>query len=49
MDTDGRVIRFDSLSKVISPGMRVGWVSAPQDFIDKCVKADRFVHSAYIS
>lgn len=30
----GRVIRFDSLSKVISPGMRLGFVSGPKRFID---------------
>lgn len=35
MDTDGRVLRFDSLSKFISPGTRVGWVSGPSDFIAK--------------
>ena len=33
----GRVIRFDSLSKVLSSGMRVGFVSAPQPFIDAIV------------
>ena len=37
LDTDGRVLRFDSLSKVISPGMRLGWISGPSDFIEKYV------------
>lgn len=37
MDVDGRVIRFDSLSKFIAPGMRVGWVVAAPDFIQKYV------------
>jgi DNA-binding transcriptional MocR family regulator len=27
--------RFDSLSKFVAPGMRLGWVSGPTDFIDK--------------
>jgi len=35
MDTDGRVIRMDSLSKFICPGMRLGWVSAPAAFTEK--------------
>jgi aromatic amino acid aminotransferase I len=35
LDTDGRVIRFDSLSKFVAPGMRLGWVSGPRDFTDK--------------
>ncbi|KAI1796868.1 PLP-dependent transferase [Ganoderma leucocontextum] len=30
----GRVIRFDSLSKVLSAGMRIGFLSAPQAIID---------------
>ncbi len=25
LDVDGRVIRLDSLSKIIAPGMRLGW------------------------
>lgn len=37
MDVDGRVIRFDSVSKFIAPGMRVGWVVAAPDFIAKYV------------
>ena len=27
MDTDGRVLRFDSFSKVLSSGIRLGWVT----------------------
>lgn len=37
MDTDGRVIRFDSLSKFIAPGARIGWVSAHPDFVQKYI------------
>lgn len=29
MDTDGRVIRFDSFSKVLSAGIRLGFMTAP--------------------
>jgi kynurenine/2-aminoadipate aminotransferase len=28
-DTDGRVIRVDTLAKCIAPGLRLGWISAP--------------------
>lgn len=35
MDTDGRVVRMDSFSKVISPGVRLGWITAPQQIIDQ--------------
>jgi aromatic amino acid aminotransferase I len=34
MDTDGRVMRLDSFSKVISPGSRLGWITASQQLID---------------
>jgi aromatic amino acid aminotransferase I / 2-aminoadipate transaminase len=37
IDVDGRVIRIDTVSKIISPGMRLGWVTGPPDFIDKYV------------
>ncbi|KAF2786405.1 aromatic amino acid aminotransferase 1 [Melanomma pulvis-pyrius CBS 109.77] len=33
MDTDGRVVRLDSFSKVISPGSRVGWVTASEQLL----------------
>ncbi|TBU41945.1 PLP-dependent transferase [Dichomitus squalens] len=33
----GRVVRFDSLSKVLSSGMRIGFISAPQPIIDAVV------------
>ncbi len=35
LDEDGRVLRLDSLSKFMAPGMRVGWITAPEDFISK--------------
>jgi len=33
MDMDGRVIRFDSLSKVLSSGMRLGWATGPKELM----------------
>jgi len=35
MDTDGRVMRLDSFSKVIAPGSRLGWVTAPAQLIER--------------
>lgn len=35
LDTDGRVLRLDSLSKLVAPGMRMGWISGPSAFIEK--------------
>ncbi|CAF3771015.1 unnamed protein product [Rotaria sp. Silwood1] len=37
IDTDGRVIRLDSMSKVLSPGMRLGFVTAPIPLWQKIV------------
>jgi 2-aminoadipate transaminase len=33
MDTEGRVLHVGSLSKVVAPGMRVGWIAGKQAFI----------------
>jgi aromatic amino acid aminotransferase I len=35
LDVDGRVLRFDSFSKVIAPGSRVGWITASEQIIDR--------------
>ncbi|WYZ43217.1 hypothetical protein EsH8_VI_000916 [Colletotrichum jinshuiense] len=35
IDVDGRVIRMDSFSKVISPGSRIGWITAPQAITER--------------
>ncbi|KAF0853145.1 mitochondrial lysine biosynthesis alpha-ketoadipate glutamate aminotransferase [Andalucia godoyi] len=35
MDVDGRVLRFDSLSKVLSSGIRIGWVSGPKPLVER--------------
>eukprot|EP00475_Leptophrys_vorax_P009916 TRINITY_DN16609_c0_g2_i2.p1 TRINITY_DN16609_c0_g2~~TRINITY_DN16609_c0_g2_i2.p1 ORF type:complete len:317 (-),score=55.73 TRINITY_DN16609_c0_g2_i2:377-1327(-) len=34
IDVDGRVLRFDSFSKVLSSGMRIGWVSGPPALVN---------------
>eukprot|EP01060_Flectonema_neradi_P034183 TRINITY_DN5933_c0_g1_i1.p1 TRINITY_DN5933_c0_g1~~TRINITY_DN5933_c0_g1_i1.p1 ORF type:complete len:421 (+),score=102.62 TRINITY_DN5933_c0_g1_i1:53-1315(+) len=39
MDVDGRVLRFDSFSKVLSSGMRIGFMTAPPAFI-KAIEFD---------
>jgi kynurenine/2-aminoadipate aminotransferase len=35
LDTDGRVIRFDSLSKLISSGIRIGFATGPPKLIER--------------
>lgn len=35
LDIDGRVIRIDSFSKVICPGSRLGWLTAPQQIVER--------------
>ena len=35
MDDDGRVLRFDSLSKLLSSGLRVGFASGPAPLVDR--------------
>lgn len=37
MDTDGHVVYAGSFSKVISPGMRVGWCVAPKELMTKII------------
>ncbi|KAH0541697.1 hypothetical protein FGG08_003860 [Glutinoglossum americanum] len=39
IDTDGRVLRMDSFSKIIAPGTRTGWVTASEQIIDRFVRA----------
>ena len=34
IDTDSRVVRLDSWSKVLAPGLRLGWVTAHPDVVD---------------
>ena len=35
IDTDGRVLRLDSFSKVIAPGSRIGWITGQADLIER--------------
>ncbi|KAF2403945.1 PLP-dependent transferase [Trichodelitschia bisporula] len=35
IDTDGRVLRMDSFSKVLTPGARIGWVTASAQIIER--------------
>jgi kynurenine/2-aminoadipate aminotransferase len=35
MDVDGRVLRFDSFSKVLSAGIRVGWCTGPKPLMER--------------
>lgn len=35
MDVDGRVMRMDSFSKVISPGLRTGWITASSQVAER--------------
>ncbi|KAJ3036715.1 hypothetical protein HDV00_002427 [Rhizophlyctis rosea] len=36
-DDDRRVLRFDSLSKILSAGVRIGWVTGPAPLVDRIV------------
>lgn len=38
LDTDGRVMRMDSFSKVIAPGSRVGWITASEQICERYSK-----------
>lgn len=35
MDVDGRVLRFDSASKLLSSGLRLGWATGPSPLIER--------------
>ncbi|KAJ6650198.1 hypothetical protein lerEdw1_013527 [Lerista edwardsae] len=37
MDVDGRVIRTDSFSKVLSSGLRIGFLTGPKPLIDRVI------------
>jgi kynurenine/2-aminoadipate aminotransferase len=37
MDTDGRVLRFDSFSKILSSGLRIGFATGPPALIERLV------------
>ncbi|KAJ3201060.1 hypothetical protein HDU82_008395 [Entophlyctis luteolus] len=35
MDVDQRVLRFDSFSKILSAGVRIGWVTGPKELVER--------------
>ncbi|KAK7171110.1 hypothetical protein R3I94_001122 [Phoxinus phoxinus] len=37
MDVDGRVLRTDSFSKILSSGLRIGFVTGPKPLVDRVV------------
>ncbi|XP_077209708.1 kynurenine/alpha-aminoadipate aminotransferase, mitochondrial [Paroedura picta] len=37
MDIDGRVVRTDSFSKILSSGLRIGFLTGPKPLIDKII------------
>ncbi|KAK3567338.1 hypothetical protein QTP86_019605, partial [Hemibagrus guttatus] len=37
MDVDGRVIRTDSFSKILSSGLRIGFVTGPKPLVDRVI------------
>ena len=39
LDTDGRVLRMDSFSKIIAPGSRTGWITASEQVIERFIRA----------
>lgn len=51
MDKNGRVIYAGTLSKVISPGLRVGWAAAPRPVLEKMIVAKQVVdvHTTMLS
>jgi len=38
IDTDGRVIRLDTFSKIVAPGCRLGWLSAQPAFVERILR-----------
>lgn len=38
LDVDGRVIRLDSLSKVLAPGIRLGFITASAQLIERLLR-----------
>lgn len=38
LDRDGRVLRLDSFSKVLVPGARLGWVTGPNQLVERYIR-----------
>ncbi|XP_068230473.1 kynurenine/alpha-aminoadipate aminotransferase, mitochondrial-like [Palaemon carinicauda] len=51
MDTDGRVLRFDSFSKVLSSGIRIGFVTGPKPLVQRILlhKQVSILHASSLS
>lgn len=51
MDTEGRVIYCGSFSKILSAGLRIGWMTAHRDIVEKVVvvKQVNDVHTAILN
>lgn len=51
MDKDGRVIYFGSFSKILAPGMRLGFTSAPKPLLERMIicKQTEDVHTNVLS
>lgn len=39
MDSEGRVIYISTFSKILSPGLRLGWIAADESFVERFVLA----------
>lgn len=37
MDSERRVVRLDSFSKIVSPGLRLGFVTGPKQVLEKMI------------
>lgn len=42
MDREGRVVLAGSISKALFPGLRIGWITAPPESMDKLIALKRF-------
>ncbi|TRY64269.1 hypothetical protein TCAL_03982 [Tigriopus californicus] len=51
MDTDGRVLRFDSFSKILSSGIRLGFLSGPRPLMNRIVlhMQSSLIHASSLS
>ena len=38
LDTEGRVVRIDSFSKVLAPGSRMGWITGPEQIVERYMR-----------
>jgi len=43
LDKSGRVIYLSSFSKIVSPGLRIGWAAAPRELVTKMAVAKGYV------